>query len=155
MAIDIAQAAIEELHKNHSQPNLKFLVHDFTNLTSPISKDLPAQFGIIYSRFTLHAISKAASSRSLKWAFENLKNGGYLLIEVRSVKDKLFGVGTPVEGEPDAYISTHYRRFVRREQIEQELKDLGFSIENIIEQDNLAVYKDDNPVVIRIHARKP
>ncbi len=81
--------------------------------------------------------------------------GGLLLIEVRSVKDKMCGKGTPVEGEKDAWIYTHYRRFIRQNELLAELLSLGFKIDYVIESDGLAIYKDDDPVVIRVHARKP
>jgi hypothetical protein len=63
-------------------------------------------------------------------------------------------VGTAVEGERDAWMSTHYRRFVRIEEITTELVGLGFSVEYVLQQADLSVHGDDNPVLIRIHAKK-
>jgi hypothetical protein len=63
-------------------------------------------------RFTLHSIPADGASRTLKWAYNNLKDGGILFIEARSVKDPMCGVGTKVEGEEDAYINTHYRHSI-------------------------------------------
>jgi SAM-dependent methyltransferase len=155
VAVDIAVAAIEELVAANPSGNPRFLVQDFSRLPTPIDQSLPTTFDHVYSRFTLHAVPRDSSSRALKWSFDNLKHGGLLLIEVRSVKDKMFGVGTPVPEDADAFISSHYRRFVRLEQLKSELETLGFVVDYVIEKDGLSVYKDDNPVLIRVHARKP
>jgi hypothetical protein len=64
------------------------------------------------------------------------------------------GKGTKVEGERDAWINTHYRRFIRKDELLKELEGLGFTIDYVLEKDGIAVYKDDNPVVIRVHAKK-
>jgi len=149
-ACDLADSEIQELNDKANGENPKFFAADFTKL-----KMLDVKFGTIYSRFTLHAVPKEGASRSLQWSWDNLLNGGVLLIEVRSIKDKLCGKGTKVEGEQDAWITNHYRRFIRKDELITELELLGFTIENIIEADGLAVYKDDDPVVIRVTARKP
>jgi SAM-dependent methyltransferase len=149
-ACDISETAIQGLVEEHSDiPTIKFVQGDFTRLEK--SKK---EYDVIYSRFTLHAVNKEGASRALAWAFNSLKSGGKLFIEVRSVKDKLCGKGTPVENEPDAYVYTHYRRFVRKDDLCKELEELGFTLNEVIEADGLAVYKDDDPVVIRVEALK-
>jgi len=151
-AIDIADFEITELATKSNNGNPKFVSGDFTNLTTPYQN---THFGTIYSRFTLHAIPEDGCSRALKWSFHNLKKGGNLLIEVRSVKDPLCGKGKAVEGERNAYMTDHYRRFIVLDELVKELQGYGFQLDDIVEKDGLAVYKDDNPVVIRIRARKP
>ena len=77
-------------------------------------------------------------------------------IEVRSVKSSLYKTGEQAAGgDPDAWICGHYRRFIRIEQLKEKLNDAGFT-EVLFEQeaDNLSVYKDDNPVLIRLIVRK-
>lgn len=59
-----------------------------------------------------------------------------------------------MEQERDAWIYTHYRRFIRKDELIRELENIGFEINYCVESDNLSIYKDDNPVVIRIHAKK-
>jgi hypothetical protein len=154
VAVDIAASAIEELVAANPSGNPRFLVNDFSNLPTPIDATTKP-FDFVYSRFTLHAVPRENSSRALKWSFDNLASNGLLLIEVRSVKDKMFGVGTPVAGEPDAFVSSHYRRFVRLDQLLEELKAIGFVVDYVVEKDGLSIYKDDDPVLIRLHAKKP
>jgi len=151
IAIDLAEVAIQQLVDKTPSKNPDFICADFTNLETPY----PKQIGTVYSRFTLHAIKAPDASRTLKWSYDNLMPGGLLLIEVRSVKDPMCGKGTQVEGERDAWVNTHYRRFIRKDELFEELRNLGYQIEFELEADNVSVYKDDNPVVIRVHARKP
>jgi len=152
-ATDLSEVSIDDLNdKVDHSGNPKFIAADFTALPTPFDA---TAFATVYSRFTLHAIKAEESSRALSWAFGNLKAGGLLLIEVRSVLDPLCGKGTRVEGERDAWFTNHYRRFVRKDELLKELVDLGFVVEFDMEANNLAVYNEDNPVVIRVHARKP
>ncbi len=154
-AIDIAEEEILILKEKNKGQNTKFIATDFTNLNNNNNNLFEKQqFGTIYSRFTLHSIHKEGASKTLKWSFENLEKGGTLFIEVRSIKDELYGQGMHVENERDAYITSHYRRFIRKDELLNELTSLGFEISFVQEEDNLAIYKDDNPIVIRIHAIK-
>ncbi len=128
----------------------EFVATDFTRLAE-------GRFGLVdavYSRFTLHAITAEESSRTLAFAARSLAPGGRLLIEVRSVKGSLYGQGEP--RERDAFVHDgHYRRFVRLEELTAELTGLGLRLGEVVESAGLAVHKSDDPVVIRIDARKP
>eukprot|EP01116_Phalansterium_solitarium_P011296 TRINITY_DN26933_c0_g1_i1.p1 TRINITY_DN26933_c0_g1~~TRINITY_DN26933_c0_g1_i1.p1 ORF type:complete len:266 (-),score=43.91 TRINITY_DN26933_c0_g1_i1:269-949(-) len=152
-ATDLSDVSILDLNnKVDESKNPHFFAADFTKLPTPYEN---TQFGTVYSRFTLHAVKAEEASRALSWSWRNLKEGGALLIEVRSVLDPLCGQGEPVEGERDAWMTTHYRRFVRKDELVAELTALGFEIEFLLEQNNLTIYQNDNPVLIRVHARKP
>ena len=50
--------------------------------------------------------------------------------------------------------TTHYRRYMDLDRIIEKLEKRNFKIEFKLEDNNLAVYKDDNPYVIRIIAKK-
>lgn len=82
-------------------------------------------------------------------------------VEARSTKSNLYGKGEKVEDEEDAFIfaghesvKPHYRRFINSEKLVAELTGYGFEIEELVEKDGIAVYKDDNPVVVRVVAKK-
>jgi SAM-dependent methyltransferase len=125
-----------------------FLVADMASLPAP-----PAPLDVVYSRFTLHAVPADAASSALAWSHRSLAPGGRLVIEARSVAGSLYGKGTEVER--DAFIHDgHYRRFLRRDELLAELTALGFTIDEAIESAGLAIYKDDDPVVIRVLARR-
>ncbi|SMD32387.1 Methyltransferase domain-containing protein [Reichenbachiella faecimaris] len=143
--IDQCETTISRLNKL-SRSNAKFEVRDFTTL------DGLGQFDNVYSRFTLHSVSKEQATQTLVWAFQSLNEGGKFCIEVRSIKDELFGQGTEVE--KDAFVTDHYRRFIRIDEMLEELKAIGFKIDYSIESKGLAVYKDEDPSIIRIVAVK-
>lgn len=146
IAVDQCDGEILFLNECYGTERLKFRANDFTKLHDG------NKFDAVYSRFTLHAIDKAAEERTLQWAFNNLAIGGRLLIEARSTKDPLRGVGTALSDSE--YVTDHYRRFVDFTELKNQLEDIGFHIEFAIENTGLAVYKDEDPVVIRIIARK-
>lgn len=157
VACDRSQVAIDllnqrsDLDKFHHRP--RFLQADFAELHRVYDKS-HEPIDAIYSRFTLHAVPVAIQTAALTWSAEHLREGGQLLIEVRSVKGSLYGKGEEVER--DAFIHDgHYRRFLRLDELSAEISGLGLEIVEATEQAGVAVYKDDDPVVIRLTARKP
>lgn len=152
LAFDLADTAVKNFREETHKEKVHFFVQDFSCIPSSLVNGFVVN--VVYSRFTLHSVTKNAASASLKWAYDHLSVGGLLLIEVRSVQDPMFGVGTKVDGERDAWQSSHFRRFVRIEELSTELVQLGFQLEYVLQSNNLSIFKDDNPVLIRIHARK-
>ena len=151
-AIDQCENIIELLQNRYKQiENLVFRCCDFTCLSdSDYSK-----YDLVYSRFTLHSISEEQQHNVILWAFRNLKPNGKLCVEVRWQKNEIFKVGTPVEGEPDAFIlNDHYRRFINFESFCDELKSCQFSIEYAKEQKGFAPYNGQDETFIRVIATK-
>lgn len=126
--------------------NTKFEVKDFTSL------DDLGLYDYVYSRFTIHSISSEQATNTYNWVYNHLNKNGLFLIEVRSVNDEFYGQGEEVER--DAFVSDHYRRFIRLDEILAELKEMGFEVIYSIESKGLAVYKNEDPAVIRIFAKK-
>ena len=149
IGIDQAVDQIDHLNENFANENLKFICDDFTKITK-----LNYFFDSIYSRFTFHAISENQEDEVLNWIKKHLNQNGLFLLEVRSINDELFSEGVDVENEKNAKITSHYRRFSDFNIIKQKLLNLGFSIVFSVEDNNLAKYKDENPVVIRIVAKR-
>ena len=61
------------------------------------------------------------------------------------------------EGEiiiPTERIHGHYWRFIIKDDLLERLENIGFSIVDVVEDNNLAIYKNDNPIVIRVKAEK-
>ena len=156
VACDRSAVAIRQLTE---RPDLerfrhrpRFLQADFAELDRVYGAD-QAPLDAVYSRFTLHAIPAAIQHAALAWTAARLATGGQLLVEVRSVKGSLYGKGEEVER--DAFLHDgHYRRFLRLDELTAEVEGLGLSIVEALESDGVAVYKDDDPVVIRLTARK-
>lgn len=77
LAIDQCEEEIKFLsNKYKNLKNIAFRADDFTNL-----KDSNPPFDIVYSRFTLHSVSKEQETKTLMWAYGNLCPEGYLCIE--------------------------------------------------------------------------
>lgn len=151
VAVDQVVSEIEELTAKHADvSNLKFEVGDFTHLP-----DAESKFDAVYSRFTLHSVSKTGQDRVLKWSDASLTDGGYLCIETRGQKNELYKKGLPVEGEEDAYIyNNHYRRFVDFDTFREEVSSAGFLILEAYEQKGFAPYDDTDYQFIRVIAQK-
>jgi tellurite methyltransferase len=148
LAIDQCKEEIDKLSKENDLPNIKFVCDDFTKLG-----DI-GPFGAIYSRFTLHAISKD-EDRVIKWASKNLKIGGKILIEARGKKNELYGKGIPVEGQENAYIyEDHYRRFIDIDELSNKLSSSGLKILISKEDRGFAPFKDTDYIFIRVIAIK-
>ncbi|MDF2859332.1 MAG: Methylase involved in ubiquinone/menaquinone biosynthesis [Neobacillus sp.] len=146
-AIDQAQNAIEELNQKYEY--IEFLVDDFVE--SLLYKQ--REFDYVYSRFTLHAITKSEQNKVFNNAYHCLKNDGQLLIEVRSTKDLIYGLGQKV-GEHEYIYENHYRRFVDKAELEEELTTTGFKIIMSEEDKGFAPIRDQDPILLRIVAQK-
>ena len=108
----------------------------------------------VYSRFTLHAVLPDVASAALDWSVRNLRAAGQLFVEARSVNGEPYGAGIPAGR--DAFIQDgHYRRFLRREELEAEMENLGLEIRASVEGRSMAIFRNEDPVVLRIVAVKP
>jgi SAM-dependent methyltransferase len=149
---DRSQVAVETLRSRldlaRFEHEPQFVAADFLELDLAYRGPAP---NVVYSRFTLHAVPAKVQAAALRWARRVLAPGGKLLIEVRSVNGSLYGKGAPVER--DAFLHDgHYRRFLRIEELTAELVALGLGIDSANEASGVAVYRDDDPVVIRLVA---
>ena len=106
-----------------------------------------------YSRFCIHALTEKQQSDFLREVYKALKPGGRFWIEVRGVQDALFGKGEPAGRNAFVY-DGHYRRFIVLEELKGELEAAGFEILEAAEMSGFAPYRDEDPVVIRITAKK-
>jgi len=146
-AIDRSEQAIYMLrNKNLS---LKFICGNFIDNSELYSE----HYDYFYSRFTIHSIYANEQPKLLQNVFDSLKSDGLFFIEVRSVKDSIYGKGTFVE--KNAYIyNGHFRRFIVLEELLNDLENVGFKIENSWEQIGFAKYENEDPIVIRVIVRK-
>lgn len=148
-ALDLSEEAIADLQARNI-PNAHFLCGDF------IQGDVhqPETYDYAYSRFTIHSINHTQEQVLLKNVFRGLKEGGKLLIEVRSIHDPIYGKGQAVERNAFFY-DHHYRRFIVLDELVDSLEKYGFLVEYAEERTGFAPYGNDDPPVIRIVAVKP
>ena len=147
-ACDQSEVIINNLSKSNNN-NPYFFASNINNL----GKKIDNTFNVVYARFVLHALDEIESKKAIDWTFSHLEKGGLFLTETRSIKDSIFGLGDKVDNR--IYKTTHQRRFINKNELLMDLKRVGFVIDDVIESKGLAVYKDSDPVVIRIVARKP
>jgi adenylylsulfate kinase-like enzyme len=149
-AIDRSEQAIYTLRKSkNNAQSLEFICGNFTDNETLYSK----RFDYIYSRFTIHSIFAKEQPKMLRNVFNALNPNGLFFIEARSVKDSIFGKGTMIEN--NCYIHDgHFRRFIVLDDLLKDLETVGFKIENSQEQSGFAKFENEDPVAIRVVAKK-
>ena len=85
--------------------------------------------------------------------YNAVKNNGKFFIEVRSIKDEIYGKGKKIAHNTYLY-GGHLRRFIVMDDLIENLKSFGFTIEYSKEDSNFAIHNKENPVCIRIIAKK-
>ena len=106
----------------------------------------------MYSRFTLHSISAQQEQQVIASTCTHLRPGGVFLIEARSRRDQMLEHSrllSDCEGVTD-----HYRRFIDLERLLASLVQAGLTIEHAVESTGRAVHADEDPMVIRVVARR-
>lgn len=114
--------------------NVHFGVNDFVS----INKE---KYDLVYSRFTFHSISNEQQQQFLDTICEN----SYLVIETRSVKGAKDNV---------YHGKTHFRNYTDLTYLNNILTERNYKIIYIKEDINMAKYKDENPVCIRVICKK-
>ena len=127
----------------------RLVARPMENLDDRHAGDLDA----VYMRFVLHAVTAEVASAGLRWASRNLRPDGRLFVEARSVRGSLYGQGRSVGR--DAFVQDgHYRRFIRADELRDEIAGIGFRVDELVEAGGLTVRDDDDPVVIRAFATR-
>lgn len=120
-----------------------FIKYDYTKLEN---------INVIYSRFTLHSISLEDEEILLKKIENKLDYGGIFCVEARTIKDPLYGIGNHISDT--TYETDHKRRFIDAMEFIRKIFNMGFSLKYFIESNGLSVYKNDDPVLMRLIAIK-
>lgn len=149
VAVDQCESSINNLKSSILNEHIEFVADDFIE-TKLLEKE---SFDYVYSRFTLHSISEEQENKLINRVYEALKKDGLLLIEVRSVKDEIFGLGEKIARNTYIY-NNHSRRFIILDELIEKLTLNGFKVDFADENNDYAIYKDQNPIVIRVIARK-
>lgn len=148
-AIDQSEQSIKNLQNNNLTNQIKFIADDFIKTKLLEEKT----FDYVYSRFTMHSITEKEEDILLKRVYSALEDNGLFFIEVRSIKDDIFGLGEEIARNTYIY-NEHCRRFIIMKELVNKLEDIGFNIVLSNEDKNYAIYKNQNPIVIRIIAKK-
>lgn len=144
--LDKSKEAIKKLKQKNKKFAKKFINSDFTKFNySKFNRKIS-----IYSRFSLHSISKKKELDFFKMINKS-KNIEYLFIEVRTIYDELYGIGKKLK--KNEYFTSHYRRFIDPKIFKKQIKK-SFSLKLFKIDKNFAKYKKENPIVLRVIAQK-
>lgn len=144
VAINIEKEMLSSIHKeNIVLKNTNFILEDYS---------IYFAIDIFYSRFTMHSIVERDEDIVLSKVYESLKKGGLFCVEARTIKDPMYGEGKALGGH--AFETDHYRRFIDSDIFIKKVLNLGFKLIYFIEKDNLSIYKNDNPVLMRVILEK-
>lgn len=148
VALDTSEAAIELCREVHKKVPVAFL----GNSIDEFKIKSPAVFDCVYSRFVLHAMTFEEEDAFLDSSWQLLKADGKILLECRSILDPLAREGEVIS--PTERICGHYRRFIVQEALLKSLNHKGFDIISCEESKGLATFGKEDPVVIRLVAKK-
>lgn len=147
-AIDRSKLAIDICRKSHRGRSIDFIFGLLTDVSS--LKD--NHYDMVYSRFVFHAMPLQEEIDIIKKSYELLKVGGEIYIECRSINDALFRKGDLLSKTEKVH--GHYRRFIVLDELIDRLTNCGFEVVNSEESNGLSVVKEEDPVLIRVCARK-
>lgn len=158
LAVD--QSIDDSVKSKPTCENIEFLESDFikpryhfddgsTRSYHPTPEDI----NVFYSRFTIHSITEAEQNELIPNVYDWLSEGGLFCIEARTINDPKFGVGDHIS-DTTYFNDGHTRRFIDSRQFLSTVLSIGFKLKYFNEQDNLSIYKDDNPVLMRIILEK-
>ncbi len=154
VGLDASPAAVDRCRAAMTGAGTKrctFQTGDFT-----VPDLLPADAGtvdLVYSRFTLHSVNDDQETGAIANAFRLLKPGGRFMLEARSIRDPRCGLG--VCAGLNAYVDTHYRRFLDLGATITKLEGAGFDVRVACEEVRAANFLADKAVVVRLVGLKP
>jgi tellurite methyltransferase len=105
---------------------------------------------IVYSRFFFHSITEENEDKLLSSIVNNARRGTYICIEARTMNDPLLLAGDKLS--INEHVTDHYRRFLDYHSFIDKLLKYGLTVHYSTEVNNVAIYKDDNPYVLRVIA---
>lgn len=143
------QSIDKEVVNSNKSSLLKLLEQDFVH----DQYDFCEKVDVFYSRFTIHSITESDQKELVLKVYNTLNTGGLFCIEVRTTKDPKFGAGKHI-CDTTYFNDGHTRRFINSQKFVNTVLSLGFKLLYFNEQDNLSIYKDDNPVLMRIILEK-
>ena len=145
--LERSKIGIKETKKKYKKYAKNFINTDFCKFFK--NKKIKSEFGL-YSRFTLHTINYA-NEKLFFQAIKKQKKLKYVFIETRTIQDDYYGIGEKV-GKHE-FISSHYRRFIDPKEIKKKLQKF-LKIIYFKKSKNFAKFKKENPMILRIIAKK-
>jgi len=144
--IDASNVCIDKLNRQTlDYPHAFFICDDFTKCRAVFQR----QYDIVYSRFTLHAITYEQETELFNNLRDALKDNGRIFIEARSILDDLYGLGEKIATHTFIY-NNHFRRFIDKNDLIEKLEKLGFEILRLKEGRGFSKTNESDPVLLRL-----
>jgi len=154
VAMDLSHQAIkscEDLAKSRNIEHAAFFQADLTNRESIqkvvdyARKNSEGKEIVFYSRFVMHSIDDEQELAFLAILSDCMKSSEVVYFEFRSKEDS----------ELIKHYVGHFRRYIDTDSFSQQLvQELGFEIEYSITGKGMAKFKEEDPFVSRVIARK-
>lgn len=154
LGLDLSIAAVQQCRRRFAGDcveHCEFLAEDFA--AQDLLLDRSGCYDLVYSRFTMHSVTDDQEAVAFANAFRLLKPGGRFMLEARSTRDPRCGVGVRVSH--NAYVETHYRRFLELDSTISRFEEAGFDVRIACEELRAAIFLSDKAAVVRIIAIKP
>ena len=135
---------LSTIYKVHGVDNCGFLPSNNENVDFSISDFVTmdkSKYDLIYSRFTFHSITNEQHIAFL----DSIHINSYLVIETRSKKG---------ENNDVFHGKDHYRNYTDLDYLKNILNLKNFEIMYINEGIDMAKYKNENPICIRVICKK-
>lgn len=152
IGVDLSLSAIETCIENSdSNKDIEFLCGDISeekvceNISQVIGSRTEGADVCFYSRFVMHSIDEQQQTSFMLGLNNLMKQGDYIFFEFRSKEDQ----------ETKKVYGNHYRRYVDTELFIKQLEEIvGVEIIYSITGRGMGMYKDEDPSVSRIIAKK-
>lgn len=110
-------------------------------------------YDVYYARFLIHSITEIELDIMLENIINKMSFNSLLFIETRSIKG--LGDGDKLQTNFKSSIGDeHLRIHYSINYLKNKLDNIGFNIDYEIEDKNLAIYKEENPYIIRLVCKK-
>lgn len=122
-------------------------------LKKSVIDEIEEKYDVYYMRFIVHSITEIELDILLNNILNKMYDHSLIFIETRSIKG--IGEGDKFESNFKSSIGeNHFRLHYSIYYLTNKIKNIGFDIIYETEDNNLAIFKDDNPYVIRIICKK-
>lgn len=109
-------------------------------------------FDAVHARFVLHAMTEHEEEQLWAAVPRVLRPGGRVFVETLSINDRGARRGEVLSRSER--IDGHYRRYAVPAELERRVSAAGLEVESVVESAGLAQEGDDDPVVVRLVARR-
>ncbi|MDF1604968.1 adenylyl-sulfate kinase [Nocardioides sp. YIM 152315] len=148
VGLDPSAAATERARRDRPEA-------DCTWVTGRIDDHVDAwtgAFDVVYSRFVLHSMTEHEEQLFWDAVPRVLRPGGRVHVECRSINDSGARRGEVLSRTER--IDGHYRRYAVPAELERRAAAAGLEVESVVESAGLAPWGDQDPVVVRLVARR-